>query len=81
LTLHEVFRPGHYTPPFGSWRSGGNLAAGIDDRPAACSRGILFFIFNPDLSGARRIGRAFVPIRTRGPRRLFGGGTRAEYYQ
>jgi len=74
LTLHEAFFPPDAARPNWAGRSGRGFAAGHFRRPATRSRGD-FFLFNPDIEGARRTGRAFVHIRARAWRRRRKDGT------
>jgi hypothetical protein len=74
LTLHEVFLPFDAAPLDRVGHCGRGIAAGHPPRPALRSRGD-FFLFNPDIEGARRAGRAFVHIRARAWRRRRKDGT------
>ena len=77
LTLHEAFFPPDAAPPQGDGHRGRGFADGLKVRPAARSRGD-FFLFNPDIEGARRQVRAFVHIRARARRRRKDGPARVE---
>jgi hypothetical protein len=74
LTLHEAFFPTDAARPNRAGHCGRGIVAGLFRRPAARSRGD-FFLFNPDIEGARRTGRAFVHIRARAWRRRRKDGT------
>jgi hypothetical protein len=74
LTLHEAFFSPDAALPNGIGHCGRGISAGLSRRPAARSRGD-FFLFNPDIEGARRTGRAFVHIRARAWRRRRKDGT------
>jgi hypothetical protein len=77
LTLHEAFFPPDAARPNGAGHCGRGISAGLFRRPAARSRGDIF-LFNPDIEGARRAGRAFVHIRARAWRRRKDGTARVE---